>query len=169
DNNSTYPGYEKAMTVQWEAAESGNYDRLPSEKRNTESYLAMRRDLIRAAFPDFSPDALDHCARETRGLYGRAILDAAGEYRKGTPIRNPRRRLVCHPVSGEFEEYPLNPGLVRQMLERAGFDPRLRSPHFGPFRGRFRAVKALGAAIFRVCPTLLRWASPTFAVVASRR
>jgi hypothetical protein len=129
----------------------------------------MRRDMIRDKFPDLSPEALDRCARQTRGLYGRAVLEAAEAHRRGEPIRNPRRHLVCHPVSGEFEEYPLNPGLVKRMLENAGFDPRLRSPHFGPFRGRFRALKALGAAAFRVCPTLLRWASPTFAVVATRR
>ena len=36
-------------------------------------------------------------------------------------------------------------------------------------RGRFGLVKALGAAVFRLCPFLLRWASPTFAVVGSRR
>jgi SAM-dependent methyltransferase len=169
DNNSTYPGYEKQMSVQWEAAESGNYDQLPAEKRNAESYLAMRRDLIRGKFPAMSPEALDHCARETRGLYGRAILEAAEAYGRGETIRNPRRHLVCHPVSGEFEEYPLNPALVKRMLAGAGFDPRLRSPHSGPFRGRFRALKAFGAAVFRVCPALLRWASPTFAVVGSRR
>lgn len=169
DNNSTYPGYEKQMSVQWEAAESGNYEQLPSEKRNAESYLAMRREMIREKFPAMSPEALDHCARETRGLYGRRILNAAEAYGRGEPIQNPRRRLVCHPVSGEFEEYPLNPGLVQEMLEGAGFEPRLRSPHYGPFRGRFRSLKALGAAVFRVCPALLRWASPTFAVVARRR
>jgi SAM-dependent methyltransferase len=169
DNNSTYPGYEKHMSAQWEAAESGNYDSLPAEKRNTESYLAIRREMIRSAFPDMTPEAVDHCARETRGLYGRGILQAAEGYRKGTPIRNPRKHLVCHPGSGEFEEYPLNPSLVKKMMEDAGFDPRLRSPHFGPFRGRFGLVKALGAAVFRLCPFLLRWASPTFAVVGSRR
>ncbi len=169
DNNSTYPGYEKQMSVQWEAAESGNYDSLPAEKRNTESYREIRRDMIRSAFPEMAAEAVDHCVRETRGLYGRGILEAADGYRKGTPIRNPRKHLVCHPASGEFEEYPLNPGLVKKMLREAGFDPSLRSPHFGPFRGRFRALKAVSAAILRVCPTLLRWASPTFAVVGSRR
>ncbi|HVR86082.1 MAG TPA: class I SAM-dependent methyltransferase [Planctomycetota bacterium] len=168
DNNSTYPGYEKHMSVQWEAAESGNYDSLPSEKRNTESYLAIRSDMIRTAFSDMSAEAVAHCARETRGLYGRAILEATEGYRRGDSIRNPRRHLVCHPVSGEFEEYPLNPGLVKAMLANAGFVPKLRSPHYGPFRGRFRLLKALGAAAFRVCPMLLRWASPTFAVVGNR-
>ena len=169
DNNSTYPGYEKQMSVQWEAAESGNYDDLPAEKRSAESYLEIRRGMIRSGFPEMGAEAVEHCARETRGLYGRGILEAADGYRQGAPIRNPRKHLVCHPLSGEFEEYPLNPGLVKKMLKDAGFDPRLRSPHFGPFRGRFRALKAVSAAVFRVCPTLLRWASPTFAVVGSRR
>jgi ubiquinone/menaquinone biosynthesis C-methylase UbiE len=169
DNNSTYPGYEKHMSLQWEAAESGNYETLPAEKHNTESYLEIRRHMIRSAFPEMSPEAVNHCALETRGLYGRGILAAADGYRKGSPIRNPRRHLVCHPVSGEFEEYPLNPVLVKEMLKSAGFEPSLRSPHFGPFRGRFRALKAFSAAIFRACPVLLRWASPTFAVVARKR
>lgn len=169
DNNSNYPGYEAHMSKQWEAAESGNYDSLPSEKQHTESYIAMRRELIRGRFPDMKPEALDHCARETRGLYGRRIFDWAKEYHeKGTGPRNPRRHLVCHPVSGEFEEYPLNPDLVNEMLRNAGFEPRLRSPHYGPFRGRGAALKSLAAAAFRICPPLLRWGSATFAVVATR-
>lgn len=167
DNNSSYPGYAAHMSLQWEAAETGNAPKgLPPEKMLPESFIAMRRDLIRARFPDLSPQALDHCALETRGLYGKAMFAAAAQYRSGAPIENPRRHLVCNPVSGEFEEYPLNPSLVRGMLERAGFETRLRSPHVGPFRGRFAALKALVAAVFRICPALLTWMSPTFAVVA---
>jgi SAM-dependent methyltransferase len=167
DNNSTFPGYEAHMSKQWEAAETGNYDGVPEEKKNVEAYIAMRRELIQKHLPEMTPEALDHCARETRGLYGKRILDAAEEYHRGRPIQNPRRHLVCHPVSGEFEEYPLNPRLVKDMLAQAGFETRLRSPHFGPFRGRFGALKALAAAGFRVFPFLLNWASPTFAVVAT--
>jgi hypothetical protein len=95
------------------------------------------------------------------------MFEAAEQYRAGRPIRNPRRHLACDPVSGEFEEYPLNPSLVRRMLENAGFETRLRSPHVGPFRGRFAAVKAGVAALFRLCPAILPWTSPTFAVVAT--
>jgi len=167
DNNSTFPGYDKQMSKQWEAAETGNYEDVPAEKKHTESYIAIRRDLIQARYPDLKPEQLDHCARETRGLYGKSLLEAADLYRKGDPIRNPRRHLVCHPVSGEFEEYPLNPELVQRMLENAGFESRLRSPHFGPFRGRAAPVKALAALAFRLCPALLRWASPTFSVIAT--
>jgi SAM-dependent methyltransferase len=166
DNNSSYPGYEKQMSKQWEAAEAG--EGAHGDKQLSESFLAMRREMIQKAFPSMTKDALDHCARETRGLYGKGILEAAEQHQKGGPIRNPRRHLVCHPVSGEFEEYPLNPTLVLEMLASAGFETRLSSPHFGPFRGRFSAFKALAAAAFRVCPALLRWASPTFAVVARR-
>jgi SAM-dependent methyltransferase len=169
DNNSSYPGYEKQMSKQWEAAETGNYDGVPDEKKQGESYLAMRREMIRKHLPKMSPEAVDYCAKETRGLYGKAILEAAAAHGRGEPIRNPRRHLTCHPVSGEFEEYPLNPVLVREMLENAGFETRLRSPHDGPFRGRLAVLKALAAAAFRVCPPLLRWASPTFAVVATLR
>jgi SAM-dependent methyltransferase len=168
DNNSSYPGYEKHMTLQWEAAETGkSQEGLPPEKMQAESYIGLRRQAIQARFPELSAEALDHCARETRGLYGRAVLEAAEQYRGGKPILNPRRHLVCHPVSGEFEEYPLNPAIVRGMLENAGFETRLRSPHYGPFRGRFAALKALAAAVFRVCPAILPWTSPTFAVVAT--
>jgi len=156
------------MSKQWEAAETGNYDELPAEKKNTECYIEMRRDMIRAALPGMSAESLDLCARETRGLYGKRILDwASGFQQSGAKPPNPRRHLVCHPVSGEFEEYPLNPALVNEMLSNAGFEPKLRSPHYGPFGGRFRALKALAAAAFRLCPPLLRWGSPTFAVVAS--
>jgi hypothetical protein len=156
------------MKLQWEAAENGTHpEGLPVEKTRTESFLQIRKQMIRDRFPDLSADALDHCARETRGLYGRSMLEAAEEYRAGRPIRNPRRHLACHPVSGEFEEYPLNPTLVRQMLEKAGFETRLRSPHVGPFRGRFAVAKAAVAALFRLCPAILPWTSPTFAVVAT--
>ena len=37
DNNSSYPGYEKHMTLQWEAAETGKYQEgLPPEKMQAE-------------------------------------------------------------------------------------------------------------------------------------
>lgn len=167
DNNSSFPGYKKEMSRVWEAAESGQYQEgLPSEKQHSESYLALRRELIRSRFPDLTSEALDHCARETRGLYGRKLIDAVQEYRNGSVIHNSRRHLVCHPVSGEYEEYPLNPGIVKRMLKDAGFKPRLRSPHEGPFRGRFRILKSIAAGLLRFCPGLLPWTSPTFAVVA---
>ncbi len=168
DNNSSFPGYEKQMSKIWEAAESGIYDEgIPSEKQRAESYLAIRKDLIRAKFPDLSPDAVDHCARETRGLYGRHIEAAVDTYRQGKPIQNPRRRFACNPVSGEFEEYPLNPALVKEMLRHAGFDPSLRSPHTGPFRGRSAILKRAAAGILRAFPFLLPWTSATFSVVGT--
>jgi hypothetical protein len=55
------------------------------------------------------------------------------------------------------------------MLREAGFEPRLRSPHTGPFSGRFRLLKSAVAGIFRLCPGLLPWMSPTFAVLATKR
>jgi ubiquinone/menaquinone biosynthesis C-methylase UbiE len=168
DNNSSFPGYTKEMSRVWEAAESGQYQEgLPSEKQHSESYLTLRREMIRTRFPDLSSEALDHCARETRGLYGRKLIDTVEEYRNGSAIHNSRRHLVCHPVSGEYEEYPLNPGILKRMLRDAGFNPHLRSPHEGPFRGRCRTLKRIAAGLLRICPGLLPWASPTFAIVAT--
>jgi SAM-dependent methyltransferase len=168
DNNSSYPGYD--MTDVWEGAETGGYaDAVPSEKQRAESYIEMRRDLIRRRHPDLPADKLQACAVGTRGLYGRKMFDAVDEYLKTGELKNPRRHLVCHPESGEYEEYPLNPALVKQMLRGAGFDPRLRSPHTGPFSGKFRLVKGAVAGIFRLCPPLLTWMSPTFSVLATKR
>jgi SAM-dependent methyltransferase len=168
DNNSSYPGYD--MTEVWEGAESGTYgEGVPSEKHLAKSYVEIRRDRIRARFPDLPSDKLEACALGTRGLYGRKIEEAVEEFLRSGELRNPRHHLVCHPDSGEFEEYPLNPTLVNRMLRDAGFEPRLRSPHTGPFAGRFRLLKRLVAGIFRVCPALLRWGSPTFSVLATKR
>jgi hypothetical protein len=86
------------------------------------------------------------------------------EFRSCGAIRNPRRRFVCHPLSGEYEEYPLNTGIVKSMLCRAGFTPSLKSPHTGPFSGRLRLAKRVAAAVFSAWPELLAWGSPTFAV-----
>lgn len=167
DNNSSYPGYD--MTEVWEGAETGGYaDAVPSEKQRSESYIEMRREMIRKRYPDLAPEKLQACALGTRGLYGRKIFDAVDEYVRTGEIRNPRRHLVCHPESGEYEEYPLNPSLVKGMLRNAGFEPRLRSPHTGPFSGRFRMLKRLAAGAFRLCPGLLPWMSPTFAVLARK-
>jgi SAM-dependent methyltransferase len=168
DNNSSYPGYD--MTGVWEGAESGVYSgEVPPEKQRGESYVEMRRGMIRARYPDLAADRLQACALGTRGLYGRRILDAVEEYLRSGEIRNPRRHLVCHPESGEYEEYPLNPSLVTKMLGDAGFETRLRSPHAGPFAGPFRLFKGLAAGLFRICPGLLPWMSPIFAVLATKR
>lgn len=170
DNNSSYPGYEKNMSRVWEGAETGCYpDGVPPEKKIPESYLDLRRELIRRRYPDLPRESVEHCARATRGLHGWRIFEAVEEHRAGREIVNPRRHLACHPVSGEFEEYPLNPSLVKQMLRDAGLVARLRSPHTGPFRGRFRLLKGIAAGILSVCPALLSWTSPTFAIVAERR
>ena len=168
DNNSSYPGYD--MTDVWEGAETGGYaDAVPSEKQRAESYIEMRREMIRKRHPDLPADKLQACATGTRGLYAGKIFDAVDEYLRTGELRNPRRHLVCHPESGEYEEYPLNPALVKRMLREAGFEPRLRSPHTGPFSGRFRLLKGAIAGIFRLCPTLLTWMSPTFSVLATKR
>jgi len=168
DNNSSYPGYD--MTEVWEGAETGGYaEGVPSEKQRSESYIEMRREMIRSRFPDLPADKLQACALGTRGLYSKKIYDAVDEYLRSGELRNPRRHLVCHPESGEYEEYPLNPSLVKRMLRDAGFEPRLRSPHTGPFAGRFRLLKRCIAGIFRLCPGLLPWMSPTFSVLATKR
>jgi SAM-dependent methyltransferase len=168
DNNSSYPGYD--MTAVWEGAETGGYSEgVPSEKQRAESYIEMRREMIRARFPDLPAEQLQACALGTRGLYARRIFDAVEEYLRIGEIRNPRRHLVCHPESGEYEEYPLNPSLVKKMLRDAGFEAQLRSPHAGPFAGRFRLIKSLVAGMFRACPGLLPWMSPTFSVLATKR
>ncbi len=170
DNNSSHPGYAKNMSPIWEGAETGRYaDGVPSEKKIPESYLDLRRGMIRGRFPDLSPESVERCARDTRGLHGRRIFEAVEVHRAGREIVNPRRPLACHPVSGEFEEYPLNPALVKQMLRDAGFDAQLKSPHTGPFRGPFRILKGVAAGILSLCPALLPWTSPTFSVVAERR
>ena len=170
DNNSSHPGYAKNMSPIWEGAETGRYpDGVPSEKKIPESYLDLRKGMIRGRFPGLPAESVDRCARETRGLHGRRVFEAVEEHRAGREIVNPRMHLVCHPVSGEFEEYPLNPALVKGMLKDAGFEPRLRSPHTGPFRGRFRLLKRAAAGILSLCPALLPWTSPTFSVVAERR
>jgi hypothetical protein len=76
------------------------------------------------------------------------------------------RGPVCHPVSGEFEEYPLNPSLVVRHLREAGFETRLASPHHGPFQGRFRLLKRAAASLYRAAPFLLTHTSACFSVVA---
>ncbi len=168
DNNSSYPGYD--MTDVWEGAETGRFAQgVPSEKQRAESYIEMRRDMIRKRFPDLPADRLQACALGTRGLYSKKMFDAVEEYLRTGEIRNPRRHLVCHPESGEYEEYPLNPALVKRMLRDAGFEPRLRSPHTGPFSGSLRPLKGAIAGLFRLCPVFLTWMSPTFAVIATKK
>lgn len=169
DNNSSHPGYYKNMVRQWEGAETGVYDAtLPDEKKIASSYVAVRREIIRRHAPDLPADALDRCARETRGLYGDLISRAVDDFRRTGEIRNPRRHLVCNPENGEYEEYPLNPGLVCCMLREAGLIPHLHSPVAGPFRGRFPRLKRAAAAVLRACPGLLRWTSPIYGVVGTK-
>jgi len=168
DNNTAYPGYWKNMSRVWEGAETGRYsDDLPPERHRNESYIEIRKSMIRERFPDLSPEALDSCARATRGLYGKGIFRAVEEYRSRGSITNPRRRLVCHPVSGEFEEYPLNPSLVRRFLTRAGFKSRLRCPLTGPYRGRRGALVWIASRILTVWPSLVARTSPVFSVLAN--
>jgi SAM-dependent methyltransferase len=168
DNNATYPPYWRQMARIWEGAETGRYpDDIPREKRLPEAYLNLRRRMIAGEFPGLSPEDADFCARSTRGLYGPLLSAAVREYRETGRLRNPRRHVVCHPATGEVLEYPFDPFLLSRMLRRAGFEPRLRSPVTGPFRGRRRAAKRLASRILAAFPVLLPWTSPIFAVVGT--
>lgn len=168
DNNASYPPYRGRMAPIWEGAETGRYpDDVPREKRLPKAYLDLRRRIISEEFPGLSPEDADFCARATRGLYGPLLSSAVREYRDTGRLRNPRRHVVCHPATGEVLEYPFNPFLLCRMLRRAGFEPRLRSPIAGPFRGRRRAAKRLASRILAAFPVLLPWTSPIFAVVGT--
>jgi SAM-dependent methyltransferase len=168
DNNTAFPPYRREMARIWEGAETGRYaDDVPREKRLPEAYIEIRRRMISEEFPGLKPGDVDFCARSTRGLYGPLLSAAVREYRDTGRLRNPRRHLACHPRSGEMLEYPFDPFLLSRMLRRAGFEPRLRSPITGPFRGRRRAAKQIASRILAAFPALLPWTSPIFAVVGT--
>lgn len=155
DNNSTHPAYRRTMTPVWEGAETGRYDHVPHEKQIPESYVDIRRRMIAGRFPEMPGERVDAFAKATRGYWGREMF-AAIERGRVKP-----RRVPCNPVNGEVEEFPFNPDLVMRLMRRAGFEPRLRSPLAGPFRS---PLKRAAARALHVCPALLRWASPIFAV-----
>ena len=158
------------MSRIWEGAETGAYGAdIPSDKRISQSYLEIRRRMIRDRFPDLPDVALGEFARATRGLYGARIYAAVEALRRGESVPCDHDGPVCDPISGEFEEYPLNPRLVKELLRSAGFKPSLRSPHQGPFRGRLAGIKAAVAFLYRLCPCLLTWTSPTFSVLGTLR
>jgi SAM-dependent methyltransferase len=170
DNNSRWPGYAERMEPVWEGAETGRYPgEFPTERQLAESYVAIRTRLLRERFPQIAGPDVDRLAKETRGLHGRLLEGAVEGWLRSGRLENPRANLVCHPVSGEFEEYPLHPDLVLDLVRDAGFEPRLRSPHHGPFRGRARLLKRAAAGLFALFPGLLRRRSPIFAVSAVRR
>ncbi len=170
DNNSTHPGYLKVIEPEWNAAELGmNADGRPPEKVVTQSFLEVRRRMIAERFPGLGMEALDACARGTRGLYGGQIDAVVRGYLATGRVPNGRLLPPRHPVTGEVDEYPLNPFLVQRMCRRAGFEPRLRSPVSWPFRGRWRLAKRLVAGVLKICPAVLPWTWPTFAVVGTRR
>ena len=158
DNNSRWSGYARLMEPVWEHAESA-----PG------GFVEIRRGLIRARRPDLPGEEADRLAKETRGLYGRSLEAAVDGFVAGGRLDNPRRLLVCDPRTGEFDEYPLHPAMVTGMLRDAGFEARLRSPYHGPWRGRLAPLKALAGGVYALCPALLSWTSPIYAVVGTRR
>jgi SAM-dependent methyltransferase len=161
DNNSRWPGYAERMRPVWDRAEHGP----PADQ----GFVALRARLLAERFPGIARADVDRLARETRGLHGRLLEAAVEGWLRSGRLENPRAGLVCHPVSGEFEEYPLHPDLVLDLVRDAGFEPRLRSPHHGPFRGPARLLKRLAAGLLSLCPGLLRRRSPIYAVTAVRR
>ncbi len=170
DNNSSHFGYRERMSRIWEGAETGTYaPDVPAEKRIAEPYVEIRRRMIAEKFPRMSPEAVDRCARGTRGLYGRQIFRTVEEFLAAGRLDAAAGPGVCHPVSGEYEEFPLNPSLVRGMLREAGFDSRLRSPLTGPFRGRRKVLAWTASRVYALCPALASWTSGIFAVRGTLR
>jgi len=121
----------------WSAFENGPATEDIHGHRVEKSFVEMRREMIAGAFPTLSADELDQLSRQTAGLWGDEVLDAAGAYVETGEM--PGRRwdgATCplDPINGYYIEYLLDPLELGNRLREQGFQVSVR-PYFGGARG----------------------------------
>jgi 2-polyprenyl-3-methyl-5-hydroxy-6-metoxy-1,4-benzoquinol methylase len=135
-----------------------------------QSYLAIRRDLIKSAAPRLSPAIVEILAKRTRGLAAPDILAAVKTYQATSelPPEPEHPTNTCDPLTGNWDEHLLDPFMLLDQLESHGFRGQVLTGYY-PRRGNLPkqcVTRILNAVISRSSWLGLRLA-PHYVVCAN--
>jgi len=123
-------------------------DRSPTwgfkERDSLRAYVNIRRSILADAAPGLSPNELDDLARSTRGLSESDIRKCAAQYVATGAIdyRPDHPTNTCDPLTGNWAEHLMDPGILRQKLAVRGFDARVLAGYYGSSKNPARAAAA---------------------------
>ena len=153
----------------WEAFENGPATENVHGHRVEKPFVQMRREMIAGAFPALSEAELDQLSRETAGLWGDQVIEAARRYVEAGQM--PGRvwdgaDCPLDPLNGYYIERLLDPLELAGQLCRLGFRARVR-PYFGGARGGI--VHLANEVLSRpaLAPLALRF-TPSFRILARK-
>jgi len=148
----------------WKKCEYGPVDSL--KLRGTDihlPYFEIRKMMIKEYRPSITSRDLETVAKETAGMYGREILQAAGEFlSKGTISHKPKFKFR-NPLTGEFPEFEINPFQLKKMLNSNGFRCKIIPPFLSSdYSGLKGSIKRVLRRTFKIYPISSFFLSPTF-------
>lgn len=166
-NNASNPRLAAHTRQLWQRFENGPSGNFAGHTIKM-PYAEQRAEIIRAAFPDLSPDTVLWLAQRTSRMTRPAILQAVEQYLKTntppTALYDPTQCPV-NPYSGAVIERLFHPVELAHHMERFGFRGRAYA-YFGGAGGN-PVVRLANALLMRLTPLTLRWAK-SFRVVAVR-
>jgi SAM-dependent methyltransferase len=148
----------------WNRCEYGPVDSLKLRKTDIHlPYLETRKMMIKEYCPSITSKDLQTIAKETAGMYGREILQAAEEFLSKGTISNKPKFKFRNPLTGEFPEFEINPFRLKRMLNNNGFICKIIGPFLSSdYSGLKGGIKRILSRILKIYPILSFFLSPTF-------
>jgi ubiquinone/menaquinone biosynthesis C-methylase UbiE len=139
DNNAANPRVAREAHEIWDRFENGPPADDVHGHRVRVPYVARRRALLAAEFPELADEALERLSRGTCYMTRAELLEAGRRYlAQGVFPQSHYRfgaRCPVEPETGQYIENLLDPFVLRAQLERLGFAVRLRAYFGGESRG----------------------------------
>ncbi len=151
----------------WQKIERGPVD--PSMFRSTDiplPFIEVRKKMILEKFPKMDREKIQLLSRETVGMFGNEIFEAAGKFEKTGRIPARPKFRYRNPVTGEFPEREINPIRLKVMLREKGFETAF-IPYFytTSFSDTEMMVKRLFYVIGRYLSIFHLFLTPGFAIL----
>lgn len=105
-----------------------------SSRTGVLSYLSLRKEMIREAYPQLSNKKVDAIASAARGWAKDDLMRVVEQaVRTGKSQRrfSPLNSNTCNPQTGYWPDRLLSPFETRRYMEAAGFEARILRPHVG--------------------------------------
>jgi len=145
-----------------------------SERTGVQSYLSLRKEMIRKTYPRLSNENVNAIAKATRGWAKHDLLQVVEEAVRTGKIRrrfNAFNSNTCDPRNGYWPDRLLSPFEVLRYMKNAGFNAQLLRPYPGwrKRRGIRKALRTIRNWAIQSSPMHLIFAYiPGFTVVGKK-
>jgi hypothetical protein len=172
--NAANPRYVRHIKKAQLEVEYKDREKTPDAKERDclQSYLAARRDIIKAHAPALDPKQVEKLALATRGLIKSDIESCVDEFVAcGSMSYKPNHPTnTCDPFTGNWCEHLMDLGWLESAVRQSGFDVKIMPGFYGlagsPAKG---AAKLLLNGLIRLAGKKAMFVAPHFVVQAKKR